>query len=83
MRRGRCGYDVTMLMMETVGKGGGGRVEVCGGSVKGERNRRQWDDYQGDIVLVLVTKSSHINFPPFILPLAWLSHLKIKESGEA
>ena len=42
--RGGCGYRVTMLTMQTVGNGGGGRVEGLSGGGKGERNGRQRDD---------------------------------------
>ena len=37
------GYGVTMLTMDVVENGGGGRVEVFGGGGKGERNGRQRD----------------------------------------
>ena len=62
-----------MLMMEAMGIGGGGQVEGLGGSGKSERNGRHRDDHWWDIVLVLVTKIAYIAFPPFLLPLAWLS----------
>ena len=41
---GGCGYGVTMLTMEAVRNGGGGRVEGFSGSRKDERNGRQQDD---------------------------------------
>ena len=44
--RGGCGYDVTMAMMEVVGNGGGGLVEVFGGGGKGHRNGRHRYDNQ-------------------------------------
>ena len=79
---GGCGYSVTTIMMEPVEIGGGRLVERFRGGGKGERNGRQHDDHRLDIVLVFVTKISYIYCPPFLLPLAWLSHLKIEESGE-
>ena len=37
----------------------------------------------GEILcFVLVTKISYITCPPLILPLAWLNHPQIEESGE-
>ena len=44
MIQGECGYGVTMLTMEVVGNGGGGKVEGFSGGEKGERNGRQWGD---------------------------------------
>ena len=74
MRQGRWRYIVTMPMVEALGIGGGGRVEGLGGGGKVERNGRQRDDHRCYIVLVLVTKIAYIARPPFLLPLAWLSH---------
>ena len=71
-----CGHGITMLMVEAVGIGGGGRVEGIGGGGKGKRNGR----HQDDIVLVLVTKCVYIACPPFLLSLAWLSHPQIEEA---
>ena len=68
--RGGCGHDITMLMVEAVGIDGGGRVEGLVGGGKSERNGRHRDD----IVLVLVTKIACVACPPFVLPLACLSH---------
>ena len=35
-----------MIMVEAVGNGGGGRVEVIGGGGKGDRNGWQKDDHR-------------------------------------
>ena len=37
---GGCGHGITMLIVEAVGIGGGGRVEGLGGGRKGKRNGR-------------------------------------------
>ena len=41
-----CGHGITMLIMEAVGIGGGGRVEGLGGGRKGKRNGRHRDDHR-------------------------------------
>ena len=43
---GGCGDGITMLTVEAVGIGGGGRFEGLRGGEKGERNGRQRDDHQ-------------------------------------
>ena len=62
-----------MLMVEAVGIGGGGRVEGLGGGGNCVRNGQHRDDQRWGSVLVLVTIIAYIAFPPFLLPLAWLS----------
>ena len=42
---GECDYSVTMLMLEAVHTGAGGRVEGFGGGGKSERSWRQLDDH--------------------------------------
>ena len=43
---GGCGYGVTMLKMEVVENGGGGKVEGFGGCELDERNRQHQDDHE-------------------------------------
>ena len=63
-----------MILVEAVRIGGGGQGEGLRDGGKVERNRRQQDDHQWDIVLVLVTKIAYIACPLFLPhPLAWLS----------
>ena len=80
---GGCGCGVTMMTLAVVGNGGVGQVEGFWGSGKGERNERQRGDNKWYIVLVLVTKNAYITCPPFLIPLSWLIHLLIKESGQS
>ena len=43
LKRGGCGYGVTIIMVYMVGIGKGGKFEVLVGGGKGERNGRQQD----------------------------------------
>ena len=72
---GGCGCRIMVKMVEAVDIGGVGQSEVLGIGGKGEINGRQRGDHRWDILTVLVTKSAYVSWPPFFLPLAWLSHL--------
>ena len=46
LRQGGYGHGITMLIVEAVGIGGGGRVEGLGGGRKGKRSGRHRDDHR-------------------------------------
>ena len=46
LRQGVCGYVFAMRIMDEVGNGGGGRVELFGSGGQGKRNGWQQDDHQ-------------------------------------
>ena len=83
LRQGGCGHGITMLIVEAVGIGGGGRVEGLEG---GEKLREMGGSGKiiGYILCFLFLQKFPILLAPLSSPpLAWLSHPSIEEAGEA